>query len=160
MELPNAYAAHAAYAPRIYFVHSALVGPLDAWSACFAHAASLGFDHVLIGALFAPGASGDGRIVADHARLHPAFRIERPADDALHSLAAMAREQGLTLLADLAIDRVAANGALHGAHPDWFHPFDPEDARLDPRHGHRDANIAYADYSRDVASVGSPLSAW
>ena len=57
MELPHAYA------PRIYFVHSVLVGPLAAWPALFAHAASLGFDHVLIGALFAPGRSGDGRIV-------------------------------------------------------------------------------------------------
>ena len=77
MELPNAYA------PRIYFVHSVLVGPLDAWPACFAHAASLGFDHLLIGALFAPGPSGDGRIVSDHARLHPAFRTDQSADDAM-----------------------------------------------------------------------------
>jgi starch synthase (maltosyl-transferring) len=154
MELPNAYA------PRIYFVHSVLVGPLDAWPACFAHAASLGFDHVLIGALFAPGSSGDGRIVADHARLHPAFGTGQSADDALRTLASMAREHGLTLLADLAIDRVAANGALHGAHPDWFRPFEPEDARLDPRHGHRDANVAYADYDRDLVSADNPLTGW
>jgi starch synthase (maltosyl-transferring) len=147
MELPNAYA------PRIYFVHSVLVGPLDAWAACFAHAASLGFDHVLIGALFAPGPSGDGRIVTDHARLHPAFQTNQSADVALRTLSRQAREHGLTLLADVAIDRVAANGALHGAHPDWFHPFEPEDARLDPRHGHRDANVAYADYGGNVDAL-------
>ncbi|MFP6561020.1 maltotransferase domain-containing protein [Paraburkholderia sp. B3] len=150
MEAPHAYA------PRIYFVHSVLVGPLDAWPACFAHAASLGFDHVLIGALFAPGSSGDGRIVADHGRLHPVFETSRAADDALRTLCAAARERGLTLLADLTLDRAAADGALYAAHPEWFHPFEPEDARLDPRHGHRDANVAYADFDR----AGAPLAAW
>ncbi|PXW28175.1 maltotransferase domain-containing protein [Paraburkholderia caballeronis] len=151
-----------AYAPRIYFVHSVLVGPLDAWPACFAHAASLGFDHVLIGALFAPGASGDGRIVADHAQLHPAFGPPHAAtaDAALRKLCAAAREHGITLLADVVLDRVAANGALHAAHPDWFHPFEPDDARLDPRHGHRDANVAYADFDRDATTVDTPLTAW
>ena len=49
MEAPHAYA------PRIYFVHSPLVGRLDAWPAQFEHAAALGFDHVLIGGLFQPG---------------------------------------------------------------------------------------------------------
>jgi starch synthase (maltosyl-transferring) len=145
-----------AYAPRIYFVHSVLVGPLDAWPACFAHAASLGFDHVLIGALFAPGSSGDGRIVADHARLHPVFATSQSADEALRTLVDAAREHGLTLLADLTLDRAAADGALYAAHTEWFHPFEPEDARLDPRHGHREANVAYADFERAAA----PLAAW
>ncbi|WP_322012573.1 alpha-1,4-glucan--maltose-1-phosphate maltosyltransferase [Paraburkholderia sp. J12] len=145
-----------AYAPRIYFVHSVLVGPLDAWPACFAHAASLGFDHVLIGALFAPGSSGDGRIVADHARLHPVFETSQSADEALRTLVDAAREHGLTLLADLTLDRSAADGALYAAHAEWFHPFEPEDARLDPRHGHREANVAYADFERAAA----PLAAW
>ena len=150
MEAPQAYA------PRIYFAHSVHVGPLDAWPAVFAHAASLGFDHVLIGALFAPGVSGDGRIVADHARLHPAFETSQSADDALHTLASAARERGITLLADLTLDRSAADGALYAAHREWFHPFEPEDARLDPRHGHSDAHVAYADYTRAAA----PLAAW
>ena len=52
MEFPNGYA------PRIYFFHSLLVGPLDAWPAQFAHAAGLGFDHALIGGVFAPGQAG------------------------------------------------------------------------------------------------------
>ncbi|WP_430228504.1 maltotransferase domain-containing protein [Paraburkholderia tropica] len=145
-----------AYAPRIYFVHSVLAGPLDAWPAHFAHAASLGFDHVLIGALFAPGRSGDDRIVADHQRLHPAFGSPEPVLDAVRRLASAARERGLTLLADLTLDRAAADGALYAGHPEWFHPFEPEDARLDPRHGHRDANVAYADFER----AGAPLAVW
>ncbi|PVX86209.1 maltotransferase domain-containing protein [Paraburkholderia unamae] len=145
-----------AYAPRIYFVHSVLVGPLDAWPAQFERAASLGFDHVLIGALFAPGASGDDRIVADHARLHPAFGTSQSADDALRELALAAQACGVTLLADLVLDRSAADGALYAAHPEWFHPFEPEDARLDPRHGHHEANVAYSDFER----AGAPLAAW
>jgi starch synthase (maltosyl-transferring) len=145
-----------AYAPRIYFVHSVLVGPLDAWPAQFAHAASLGFDHVLIGALFAPGTSGDDRIVADHARPNPAFGTSLTVDDALRELGLAAQARGLTLLADLVLDRVSADGALYAAHPEWFHPFEPEDARLDPRHGHREANVAYADFER----AGTPLAAW
>ncbi|MBN3814875.1 hypothetical protein, partial [Paraburkholderia sp. Ac-20347] len=98
-----------AYAPRIYFVHSVLAGPLDAWPEHFAHAASLGFDHVLIGALFAPGRSGDDRIVADHQRLHPVFGSPGPVLDAVRRLASAARERGLTLLADLTLDRAAAD---------------------------------------------------
>ncbi|WP_322045782.1 maltotransferase domain-containing protein [Paraburkholderia sp. J67] len=145
-----------AYAPRIYFVHSVLAGPLDAWPAHFAHAASLGFDHVLIGGLFAPGASGDDRIIADHTRLHPAFGSQERVDDALRLLASAARARGITLLADLTLDRAAADGALYVGHPEWFHPFEPEDARLDPRHGHRDANVAYADFER----AGAPLALW
>jgi len=145
-----------AYAPRIYFVHSVQVGPLDAWPALFSHAASLGFDHVLIGALFAPGMSGDGRIVADHTRLHPAFGTTESADEALQTLARAARERDITLLADLTLDRTAADGVLYATHNEWFRPFEPEDARLDPRHGHRDAHIAYADFER----AGAPLAAW
>ncbi|PLZ00999.1 DUF3416 domain-containing protein [Burkholderia sp. WAC0059] len=148
-----------AYAPRIYFVHSALVGPLDAWPACFAHAAALGFDHVLIGALFEPGPNGDGRLVADSARLHPALAAAQPADAALRTLCAAAREHGLTLLADLALDRVAAGGALHTANPGSFLPFEPGDARLDPRDGHPEANAVWADFARDAATNGTPLLA-
>ncbi|MCP3712043.1 DUF3416 domain-containing protein [Paraburkholderia sp. CNPSo 3274] len=145
-----------AYAPRIYFVHSVLAGPLDAWPAHIARAASLGFDHVLIGALFASGASGDDRIVADHARLNAAFGSKLSADDAMRELALAAQSRGVTLLADLVLDRSAADGALYAAHPEWFHPFEPEDARLDPRHGHREANVAYADFER----ASAPLIAW
>ncbi|QGZ63656.1 maltotransferase domain-containing protein [Paraburkholderia acidisoli] len=145
-----------AFAPRIYFVHSVLVGPLDAWPAQFARAASLGFDHLLIGALFAPGTAGDDRIVADHARVHPAFGDKLTVKDAVRQLALAAQARGVTLLADLVLDRTAADGALYAEHPEWFHPFEPEDARLDPRHGHQEANVAYLDFERG----GEALIAW
>ncbi|CAB3757352.1 alpha-1,4-glucan--maltose-1-phosphate maltosyltransferase [Paraburkholderia solisilvae] len=141
-----------AYAPRIYFVHSLLVGPVDAWSAQFEHAAALGFDHVLIGALFRPGAAGHTQIVSDHAQLHPVFGASDNAADVLHDLTETASQYGLTLLVDLVIDRVAADGALFNAHRDWFHPFEPEEARLDPRHARHEDNVAYANYGGAAAT--------
>ncbi|HXZ08614.1 MAG TPA: hypothetical protein VEI25_11195, partial [Paraburkholderia sp.] len=136
-----------AYAPRIYFLHPLLVGPIEAWGPQFEHAAALGFDHVLIGAPFQPGRAGHGQIVADHDRLHPVFDTHQPSHDALHELAETAREHGLTLLLDIVPDRFAADGRLFSEHPDWFHPFEPEEARLDPRHGHREDNVAYGNFS-------------
>ncbi|WP_133646680.1 maltotransferase domain-containing protein [Paraburkholderia flava] len=151
MEAPHAYA------PRIYFVHAPLIGPLDAWPTQFAHAAALGFDHLLIGGLFQPGRADHALVVGDHARLHPALGAsDAHAADTLRKLVAQASEHGLTLLADLAVDRVAADGALFNAHPDWFHPFESETARLDPRHAHRDDHVAYLNFASDVA----PLIDW
>ncbi|MCX4164060.1 MULTISPECIES: maltotransferase domain-containing protein [Paraburkholderia] len=155
-------AAHA-YAPRIYFVHAPLIGPLAAWPAQFAHAAALGFDHLLIGGLFQPGRSGHAFVTADHARLHPVFATERPAAEVLRTLAAEARAHGLTLLADLAVDRVAVDSALYAAHPDWFQPLDSEAARLDPRHAHRDDSVALFDFTRDFTRNDlneAPLIDW
>ncbi|MFP3606160.1 maltotransferase domain-containing protein [Paraburkholderia sp. SIMBA_053] len=152
MESPNGYA------PRIYFFHSLLVGPLDAWPAQFAHAAALGFDHALIGSLFEPGRASHGQVVGNHARLHPVFETEQPAVDAIRTLAGGARQQGLTLLVDLVIDRVAADGALYAEHADWFHPLESEEARLDPRHVHREDNVAYANFND--AGTRAALADW
>ncbi|PMS37257.1 starch synthase (maltosyl-transferring) [Trinickia symbiotica] len=147
-----------AYAPRIYFIHPLLVGPLDAWSAQLEHAATLGFDHVLIGSPFASGAAGHLQLVADHRRLHPALASERDADETLRRLADAAREQGLALLVDLVLDRVAADGELYRDHPHWFRPFEPEHARLDPRHTRGEDNAAYANF--DDPAAAAQLGAW
>jgi len=153
MESPNRYA------PRIYFFHSLLVGPLDAWPARFAHAASLGFDHALIGSLFEPGQAGHGQVVGNHARLHPVFETQQAAADAIRTLADAARQNGLTLLVDLVIDRMAADGALYAEHADWFHPFESDEARLDPRHVHREDNVAYANFN-DAGSRAALADWW
>ncbi|OAJ53793.1 alpha-amylase [Paraburkholderia ginsengiterrae] len=152
MESPNGYA------PRIYFLHSLLVGPLDAWPAQFAHAAALGFDHALIGNLFEPGQAGHGQVVGNHARLHPVFGARQPAADTIRTLASTARQHGLTLLVDLVIDRMAADGALYAEHADWFHAFESDEARLDPRHVHREDNVAYANFN-DAGSRAA-LTGW
>ncbi|KAE8761943.1 DUF3416 domain-containing protein [Paraburkholderia madseniana] len=153
MESPNGYA------PRIYFFHSLLVGPLDAWPAQFAHAAGLGFDHALIGGLFEPGRAGHAQVVGNHGRLHPAFETQQPATEAIRTLAHAARQNGLTLLVDLVIDRMAADGALYAEHAGWFHPFESEEARLDPRHVHHEDNVAYANFN-DTAGSAALVGWW
>jgi starch synthase (maltosyl-transferring) len=147
-----------AYAPRIYFLHPLLVGPLGAWPAQFEHAAALGFDHVLIGSPFRPGHAGHLHVLADHEQLNPAFNTPLPARDALGMLADAARKAGLAMLLDMVVDRVAANSALYLHHPHWFQPFEPDDARLDPRHARREDNVAYANFSGGDATT--ELSAW
>jgi starch synthase (maltosyl-transferring) len=153
MESPNGYA------PRIYFFHSLLVGPLDAWPTQFAHAAALGFDHAVIGSLFEPGQAGHGQVVGNHARLHPVFEAAQPATDAIRTLADAARQNGLTLLVDLVIDRMAADGALYAEHAGWFHAFESDEARLDPRHVHREDNVAYANFG-DAGSRAALVDWW
>jgi starch synthase (maltosyl-transferring) len=153
MESPNGYA------PRIYFFHSLLVGPLDAWPAQFAHAAALGFDHALIGSLFEPGRAGHGQVVGNHDRLHPVFEARQPAAEAIRTLASGAAQNGLTLLVDLVIDRMAADGALYAEHADWFHALESEEARLDPRHVHREDNVAYANFN-DAGSSAALVEWW
>ncbi|MEX3637950.1 maltotransferase domain-containing protein [Paraburkholderia sp. BR14427] len=152
MEPPNGYA------PRIYFFHSLLVGPLDAWPAQFAHAAGLGFDHALIAGLFEPGQAGHAQVVGNHARLHPVFEAQHSVPDAVRMLADAARRNNLTLLIDLVIDRVAADGVLYSEHSDWFHARESELARLDPRHVHREDNVAYANF--DDPATSASLCVW
>ncbi|MEA3119831.1 MAG: hypothetical protein QOI13_3101, partial [Paraburkholderia sp.] len=146
-----------AYAPRIYFIHPLLAGPIKAWPAQFERAATLGFDHVLIGSPFAPGQAGHLQLVADHNRLHPALAAQTDAEEALRKLADAAHAQGLALLIDLVIDRTAVDGELYRAHTDWFRRLDHEDARLDPRHARSEDNAAYANFNDPWAAQ---LAAW
>jgi len=134
------------YAPRIYFIHPLLVGPLAAWPAQFERAAALGFDHVLIGSPFATGQAAHLQLVADHTRPHPVFEATGGADDTLRRLAQAAQAQGLGLLLDIVLDRVAADGALMRTHPQWFHPYEPAQVRLDPRHVRHEDNAAYVNF--------------
>ena len=147
-----------AYAPRIYFIHPLLVGHLDAWSAQFERAAALGFDHVLIGSPFAPGKSGHLQLVADHDQLHPAFAAADDANTALARLVRAARAQGLALLIDVVLDRVAAESEFARRHGDWFHHAAPDEGRLDPRHPRQDDHAAYANFGDARTAAG--LGAW
>lgn len=98
-------------------------------------------------------------MVGNHARLHPAFKTQQAAADAIRTLADAARQNGLTLLVDLVIDRMAADGALYAEHADWFHPFESDEARLDPRHVHREDNVAYANFN-DAGSRAALADWW
>ncbi|HTH74622.1 MAG TPA: maltotransferase domain-containing protein [Trinickia sp.] len=146
------------YAPRIYFLHPLLVGPLEAWPAQFERAAALGFDHVLIGSPFATGQAAHSQLTADHAKPHPVFGTSRDADEVLRQLAQAARAEGLGLLVDVVLDRVAADGELLRAHPQWFHAYEPARVRLDPRHVRHEDNAAYANFGDPHAAA--QFAAW
>jgi starch synthase (maltosyl-transferring) len=141
-----------AYAPRIYFIDPLLVGPLSNWPGHLEHAAALGFDHILIGAPFLPGSNGHRQAVADHHKLHPVFGFDGPASDGLRTLAQEAKRHGLTLLLDMAIDRVSAEGGLFHDNRHWFHPFESAEARLDPRHAPHEESVAHANFSDGAAT--------
>ncbi len=104
---------------RIYAVNPLLIGPLPAWDGAFAHAASLGFDTVLLPPPFAPGPRGTILHLGDPDRPHPALAAP-DALGALARLAEMARANGLALMLHLDPARVAAEGAFAAAHPHWF----------------------------------------
>ncbi|NRO96171.1 DUF3416 domain-containing protein [Paraburkholderia sp. NMBU_R16] len=147
-----------AYAPRIYFIHPLLVGHLDAWPAQFERAAALGFDHVLIGSPFAPDEAGHLYLVADHDRIHPAFASADDANTALGRLARDARANGLALLIDVVLDRVAGNSALVRDHGEWFHRSETDEWKLDPRHAPRVDHAAHANFGD--ARTAAELGAW
>jgi glycosidase len=149
---------HSAYAPRIYFLHPLLIGPLRAWNAHLDRAAELGFDHALIASPFLPGNDGDVRIVRDHRKPHPVFDSSDSATDVLRALADAARKRGLRLLLDVVVDRLAADSPLYLQHPEWFHPFEAASARLDPRHVPRAANAVRMNF--DNASTAEPAIEW
>ncbi|HEX2526019.1 MAG TPA: maltotransferase domain-containing protein [Geminicoccus sp.] len=98
-------------APRIYYVHPLLVGPLDAWDTIFEHAAGLGFDTVLTAPPFAPGHGESLFLPHDMGRLHPALGHDDAASG-LARLVEMARAHGLALMLDIVVDRVAADSTF------------------------------------------------
>ncbi len=147
-----------AFAPRIYFIDPLLVGPLSQWPEQFDHAAALGFDHVLIAAPFLPGANGHRQAVSDHHQLHPVFQSTAKAADALKTLSTEAKKHGLTLLVDITIDRVSAEGGLFQENRQWFHPFEAAEARLDPRQAPHEESVAYANFGDGEAAQA--LTEW
>jgi len=106
--------------PRLYHLHPLLLGPLPAWDAAFAQAASLGFDTVLLAPPFAPGSSGNLYHLGDPDRPHPILESMADATATLALLAERARGHGLALFLDILPARVAADGALAAAEPGWF----------------------------------------
>ncbi len=124
----------AAAAPRVYYLHPLLAGPLAGWPGLFADIAALGFSHVLIAPPFATPPGGSLFLSASHTRLHEALRAPGDADTALRDLARAARAAGLVLLLDLVADRVAAGSALATAPgtPFMSDAYDLNPTRLDP----------------------------
>ena len=99
--------------PRIYYLHPLLAGPLQTWPQHFERCAHLGFDHVLVAPPFLPARDGNIFAVADFDSCHPILKWEGAADAALATVARQCRDQGLALLLDLVLDKMASE--FHGS---------------------------------------------
>jgi len=139
-------------APKIYHLHPLVAGPLTDWPGHFARCRDLGFDAVCLAPPFVPGEGGDIFATAEHEALHPALGSRDSADAALAHAALAAASQGLALLLDVALDRVAANASLR-RYGDWFGVADSPDPRRPGR-----AGLVYARFDRPEVADG--LSAW
>jgi len=89
-------------APRIYYMHHRLVGSLGRFPEHFDRVKALGFDHVLVSPIYAPGRSGDVFFPSDHDTAHPGLETEYGAYDVIRWLVESAGERGLKLMLDVA----------------------------------------------------------
>jgi starch synthase (maltosyl-transferring) len=123
---------------RIYYVHPVLAGPLsnhDAgrWPALCARAKALGFDTLMTAPLWTPDPAGNPYVPGDPDRLNAALGTDLQLDEALATLSGLCGKHGLALIVDLVLDRVAADGSMAQAHPQWYARPDGVDALRDPR---------------------------
>jgi len=107
-------------APKIYHLHPLVAGQLSAWSGHFERCRAMGFDTVCVAPPFAPGASGDIFVTADHEVLHPALGWDGSADDGVAGIAREASGYGLRIWLDLAIDRFAIDAGIRQREKQWF----------------------------------------
>ncbi|MBB4008590.1 alpha-1,4-glucan--maltose-1-phosphate maltosyltransferase [Allorhizobium taibaishanense] len=112
--------------PKIYYVHPLLLRGMDDWQETFRHARALGFDTILSAPLFSrvPGASVF--VTQSFDELDPALDLTGPADDRLREFVEAARAEGLQLMLDIVIDKVAVQ---EGSGDADRRPLDP---RLSP----------------------------
>jgi starch synthase (maltosyl-transferring) len=94
--------------PQIYYVHPLMLRGIDAWREIFAHAKDLGFDTVLSAPLFQRGHNASVFVTANFDQLDPELGLGESLEDGIRTLVQAARENGVKLMLDLVIDRVAA----------------------------------------------------
>ncbi|MEJ0019839.1 MAG: alpha-1,4-glucan--maltose-1-phosphate maltosyltransferase [Acetobacteraceae bacterium] len=144
-------------APKIYHLHPLVAGELDEWPAHFARCRAMGFDVVCVAPPFAPGASGDIFVTADHESLHPALGWPGPADDGIARMARMAADSGLQLWLDLAVDRVAIDAPIRQRQEAWF-VSGGCGALPNPRRAPYRLDVAYARLQR--TEVAEAMAGW
>jgi starch synthase (maltosyl-transferring) len=146
------------FAPKIYYFHPLLAGPLGSWMRHFRRVREMGFDHVLTAPFFAPGEFGDIFLTGDHERAHPALGTSLNADDVARELAEACRQQGLQVLVDVVLGRIATDARLAASEPNWFGPAAPSGQRFDPRSSFRGGDAAYARF--DDPPIARQLAGW
>src|ERR1700741_2598488 len=104
----------------IYYLHPLLAGSVGTWKAHIERASAMGFTHLCVGPIFAPGPSGNIFLTDGFEQTNPAIEDGAPADVTTRDIAELCGRNGLALLLDLALDRIAAAGAMARAAPHWF----------------------------------------
>ena len=93
----------------------------------------MGFGHVCVAPLFAPGSDRDLFLAAQHDRPDPALGIDGSIEAATRIIAARARDAGLALLVDVVLDRVAAEGETALLFPELYGAPERIGLFIDPR---------------------------
>jgi starch synthase (maltosyl-transferring) len=115
----------------------------------------LGFSHVLLVTRFASGAARGLPFSADH---------ERPIDSSpagdriVEEFAKACRDEQLQLLIDVAPGHVGADADLVRSRPGWFHTGGAATARIDPRSGHRQDDLALARFDDPI--IATEIAEW
>jgi starch synthase (maltosyl-transferring) len=131
------------FAPRLYYFHPLLAGPLAAWQGHLRRAQEMGFDSILMAPIFASGTAGDLFLAADHEHPHTAIAGSVPADQFLSGVEQMCREHELSLYVDVVLGRLAPDAAVVTSAPHRFRSEAPSAERVDPRGSHAEPHAAY-----------------
>jgi starch synthase (maltosyl-transferring) len=110
---------------RLYYLHSLLAGPVEAWGSHLDRCAGLGFDAVVIPPPFAVGKSGNLFLVRDYDSVDRRVGDRDPVA-LLARYAAAARSRGLLPVLDLVIDQVAAERSAASPLARWY-PVEDDD---------------------------------
>jgi len=146
------------FAPRIYYFHPLIAGTLDAWPQHLRRVQQMGFDSVLVAPLFAPGASGDLFLAADHENAHPAIAASATVDQIVSAIAEVCAKHDLRLYIDVVIGRLAPEAKHVASAPNWFRAVTPSAQRVDPRGTLAEPDTAYGRF--DEPSVAPQLADW
>ncbi|MBS0541264.1 MAG: DUF3416 domain-containing protein, partial [Proteobacteria bacterium] len=144
-------------ARKIYYLDSRAAGAVGQWRPHVARTQALGFDHLCIPPAFATDGNNDIFLAADGERAASSFGKTVGVDQTLGALATVAREAGLTLIVDVVLDRIAADGPLAKSLPVQSETLDH--TIVDPR---RSADAGHAALLRydDATSVPALIQWW
>jgi starch synthase (maltosyl-transferring) len=108
---------------KIYNLFPLLAGDVKDWMPHATRAAEMGFDHLFVNPIHAPGMSGSLYSIRDYFDLNPLISEGKNPQERAAGFRRVAGEiesKGLKLIADLVVDHCAIDSPLVKEHPDWF----------------------------------------
>ncbi len=106
---------------KIYNLFPTYAGPVARWRSHALRAKTLGFDRILLNPFQAAGATGSLYAIRDPFRLHE--RLDPDGSGSLEPVFAFVRDcraQGIAVMTDLVLTRVALEATEVAEHPEWF----------------------------------------